>query len=159
MAKTQRASRNGTSAGRRGGGKAPAAKPAPRRKSAAKAGSRNGAKGEAARVKEALLAKRAETLALLERSADYGKQRLREDAEDLVDQATDSQAREVVYALSSAEGNMIRLIDGALERLDEGEYGVCISCGEPIQKRRLQAVPWATLCVPCKELQEQGVLD
>jgi len=158
MAKTQRASRNGTSAKRRSGGKAPSARPA-RKKSTARAGSRNGAKGESARVKEALLAKRAETMALLERSSDYGKQRLREDAEDLVDQATDSQAREVVYALSSAEGNMIRLIDGALERLDEGEYGVCIACGEPIQKRRLQAVPWATHCVPCKELQEQGVLD
>jgi len=158
MAKTQRTSRNGTSATRRGG-KAPSTRPAARKKSAARAGSRNGAKSEAARVKEALMAKRAETMALLERSSDYGKQRLREDAEDLVDQATDSQAREVVYALSSAEGNMIRLIDGALERLDEGEYGVCVACGEPIQKRRLQAVPWATHCVPCKELQEQGVLD
>jgi DnaK suppressor protein len=111
------------------------------------------------RVKDALLARRAETLKLLERSADYGKQRLREDAEDLVDQATDSQAREVVYALSSAEGDMIKRIDGALQRLDAGEYGTCVSCGEPIQKRRLEAVPWATLCVACQELQERGVLQ
>jgi DnaK suppressor protein len=111
------------------------------------------------RVKDVLLARRAETLDLLERSADYGKQRLREDAEDLVDQASDSQARDVVYALSSAEGDMIKKIDGALERIDSGEYGTCVNCGEPIQKRRLEAVPWATLCVACQELQEQGILQ
>jgi DnaK suppressor protein len=115
-------------------------------------------RSEVARVREALLAKRAETLSLLERASDYSKKRLREDAEDIVDQATDSQARDVVHALSSAEGHMIRSIDGALERLEDGDYGTCLSCQESIQSRRLLAVPWATLCVECQELQEQGIL-
>jgi DnaK suppressor protein len=127
------------------------------RSAASSAAGQNGSGG--LRIKDALLARRAETLDLLERSTDYGKQRLREDAEDLVDQATDSQAREVVYALSSAEGDMIKRIDGALERIDSGQYGTCINCGDPIQKRRLEAVPWATLCVACQELQEQGILQ
>lgn len=132
---------------------------AARRSAAASAASRNGRVRDGGnRAKDALLARRAETLDLLERSSDYGKQRLREDAEDLVDQATDSQARDVVYALSSAEGDMIKEIDSALERIDAGEYGTCVNCGEPIQKRRLEAVPWARLCVPCQELQEQGIL-
>jgi len=139
--------------------KAPARLTATRKAPATPAGLNGRAKNGDLRIKDALLARRAETLNLLERSTDYGKQRLREDAEDLVDQATDSQAREVVYALSSAEGDMIKRIDGALQRIDAGDYGTCVNCGEPIQKRRLEAVPWATLCVACQELQEQGILQ
>jgi RNA polymerase-binding transcription factor len=40
-------------------------------------------------------------------------------------------------------------IDQALERLDAGTYGYCVACGESIPEERLQAVPWAALCVPC----------
>jgi RNA polymerase-binding transcription factor DksA len=43
----------------------------------------------------------------------------------------------------------------ALERLDDGTYGICESCGNPIGKLRLQAAPRATLCVPCKMKQER----
>ncbi|HON75440.1 MAG TPA: TraR/DksA C4-type zinc finger protein [Dermatophilaceae bacterium] len=43
----------------------------------------------------------------------------------------------------------------AMERLDQGGYGICESCGEPIGKFRLQAAPRATLCVTCKQKQER----
>jgi RNA polymerase-binding protein DksA len=43
----------------------------------------------------------------------------------------------------------------ALERLDDGTYGICESCGNPIGKLRLQAAPRATLCMPCKTKQER----
>ena len=43
----------------------------------------------------------------------------------------------------------------ALERMDDGSYGVCESCGEPIGKLRLQAAPRATLCMPCKTKEER----
>ncbi len=45
----------------------------------------------------------------------------------------------------------LRQVNHALERLDSGEYGVCEDCDEPIPERRLQAVPYATLCVSCAE--------
>lgn len=47
-----------------------------------------------------------------------------------------------------------REIRAALERLADGEYGFCEDCGEAINARRLEAAPWATLCVPCKEEEE-----
>jgi DnaK suppressor protein len=43
----------------------------------------------------------------------------------------------------------VREIDSSLVRLDEGTYGVCVSCGQPIPSGRLEVVPWAALCVPC----------
>ncbi len=54
----------------------------------------------------------------------------------------------------NAKENLI-LVQAALTRIDQGEYGVCESCGEPIGKMRLQAFPRATLCMECKQRQER----
>lgn len=43
----------------------------------------------------------------------------------------------------------LRDVERALVKLDEGTYGVCDSCGEPIGAERLEAIPWASLCVAC----------
>jgi len=45
----------------------------------------------------------------------------------------------------------LRLIEEALDRLDAGDYGICLSCEEPIPPKRLHAVPWARYCVRCQE--------
>lgn len=45
-------------------------------------------------------------------------------------------------------------IEAALERLEEGEYGLCEGCGADIPKRRLQALPWARFCIECAELRQ-----
>ena len=50
---------------------------------------------------------------------------------------------------------MLRQNEHALERLDDGTYGICESCGQPIGKLRLQAAPRATLCMPCKQKEER----
>ncbi|MCA9524669.1 MAG: TraR/DksA C4-type zinc finger protein [Myxococcales bacterium] len=52
----------------------------------------------------------------------------------------------------------IRLIEEAIERIDEepDEYGLCLSCEEPIMRRRLELMPWVTLCVDCQSRQEQA---
>jgi DnaK suppressor protein len=47
-----------------------------------------------------------------------------------------------------------RAVRAALDRIRSGEYGVCENCGEPIHAKRLEAVPWATLCVACQSLSE-----
>ena len=41
--------------------------------------------------------------------------------------------------------------DEALDRLDSGDYGICLSCEEPIPVKRLRALPWARYCIPCQE--------
>src|SRR5713101_757182 len=44
------------------------------------------------------------------------------------------------------------------ERMEEGKYGKCIHCGQPIQEKRLEAVPWARYCLRCADLNERGLL-
>lgn len=55
--------------------------------------------------------------------------------------------------LSIAEGLRQRLDDvkGALDRLERGTYGICQSCGNPIDAERLEAIPTAVLCISCKQ--------
>ena len=43
-----------------------------------------------------------------------------------------------------------KAVEAALDRLQSGDYGFCDSCGEPINPKRLHAIPWATLCMPCQ---------
>ncbi len=45
----------------------------------------------------------------------------------------------------------LRLVDQALDRLQTGDYGICLGCGSPIPEKRLMAIPWASHCVPCQE--------
>src|ERR1019366_9365701 len=45
----------------------------------------------------------------------------------------------------------LRLVDEALDRLDTGDYGICLGCDEPIAEKRLRALPWARYCVACQE--------
>jgi len=49
------------------------------------------------------------------------------------------------------EHRLLGEVEAALERLEEGEFGVCQGCGEPIPPRRLEALPWAQFCVSCAE--------
>ena len=68
----------------------------------------------------------------------------------MADLGTDSQEREKAYLFFARENKYLRYLNEALERLERGEYGSCKVCGEPIPKARLEAVPHATMCVPCK---------
>jgi DnaK suppressor protein len=52
----------------------------------------------------------------------------------------------------------LNLIDAALKRIQEDEYGVCANCQEEMQQKRLEAVPWAKHCISCQEKLEQGLL-
>lgn len=79
------------------------------------------------------------------------------DTDDLMDE-TDLAASEVNQALAfklrDRERLLLAKIDEALLRIDEGTFGVCESCEEPIESRRLEARPVSTLCISCKEVQE-----
>ena len=54
---------------------------------------------------------------------------------------------------------MLQLVDGALQRIKDKEYGVCQACGKDVQIKRLEAIPWARHCIQCQELQDQGRLE
>lgn len=74
----------------------------------------------------------------------------------MADLGTDAMEREKGFLFASAEGRLLLEIDEALRRLYKGKYGICESCGNPIARARLEAVPNARLCVTCKEREERA---
>jgi RNA polymerase-binding protein DksA len=73
----------------------------------------------------------------------------------LADHASDMFDREVDESLEENAEQLVQDIDAALARIDQGTYGVCARCGNPIPVERLDAVPYATLCVDCKRREER----
>ncbi|MFN3822057.1 MAG: TraR/DksA family transcriptional regulator [bacterium] len=73
----------------------------------------------------------------------------------MADQGTDAQEREKLFLLASREGRYLKYLERALRMIDEGTYGICTDCGQPIEKRRLEVVPTARLCIACKQKEEQ----
>jgi DnaK suppressor protein len=53
-------------------------------------------------------------------------------------------------ALRERNAQHLAQVEGALERLDAGTYGTCTSCGRPVAAERLEAIPWAALCIDCQ---------
>ncbi len=72
----------------------------------------------------------------------------------LGDAASGTLDREIDYTLEENSEQVLAEIDAALKRIDDGTYGICTNCGQSIAAERLEAVPWATLCIDCKRKEE-----
>lgn len=112
--------------------------------------------------KELILRKRAELLKELGYLKETSETTLEEYSGDnstysfhMADQGTDAQEREKAFLFASREGKFLRHLGDALQRIDEGTYGYCAECNEPMSKVRLEAVPHARMCVDCKTKLEQ----
>jgi RNA polymerase-binding protein DksA len=77
-------------------------------------------------------------------------------ADELADNATETYMRELDEGLGENADHLIAEIQAALARIEDGSYGTCIVCGKPIDAERLEAVPYATLCIDDKRAQERG---
>jgi len=77
-----------------------------------------------------------------------------ENVPDPNDRATLESGRSFELRIRDRERKLLSKIEEALERVDEGEYGVCEDCGEDIGIKRLEARPVTTLCIDCKTIQE-----
>ena len=74
----------------------------------------------------------------------------------IADNATDTFMRELDEGLEENAERLLTEIEDALGRIADGTYGTCAACGRPIDAERLEAVPYATLCVDDKRAQERG---
>jgi DnaK suppressor protein len=74
----------------------------------------------------------------------------------MADTATVTVDRELDYSLEENSAHVLKEIDAALKRIDDGTFGVCERCGNPIGEERLEAMPYATKCIDCKRLEERG---
>ena len=73
---------------------------------------------------------------------------------DFIDQASMGSNTDFSFLLRERKGKLIVKIKTALEKLDEGDFGICEECGEEISEERLKARPMAALCIVCKKKQE-----
>ena len=78
---------------------------------------------------------------------------------DPVDLAVRNYSKNVMLAVSENESRQLQMVDEALQRIEDDEYGLCQNCGNQIQSKRLQAIPWARYCLNCQELLEKGLID
>jgi len=73
----------------------------------------------------------------------------------MADMAADTYERELSMNIVSSEQETLYQVDEALKRLDDGSYGICQQCNQPITMSRLKAVPYASLCIACQRVKEQ----
>lgn len=78
-----------------------------------------------------------------------------DDLPDEIDQASSEYAQSMVFRLRDREKFLLKKIEKALSRIEEGTFGMCERCEEPINIKRLDARPVTTLCIRCKEEQEK----
>lgn len=148
--------------------KAPAAKAAPSKSAASKSApaksagrgrkTRSAAETEKIRValNERLTELRAEYDSMMAQLTDLQRDRLTDSAgDDQADTGTKTFEREQEISLANGIRDRVTQVERALERLDDGHYGYCERCGNPIPAERLAAFPSATLCVSCKQLEER----
>jgi len=80
-------------------------------------------------------------------------------AQDIADRAASSYTKEFLFHQSNNDRQLLQMVEGALDRIREGNFGECISCGKEINPKRLEAVPWTRHCIECQEKLEQGLLE
>ncbi len=74
----------------------------------------------------------------------------------LGDAAAGTLDREIDYTLEEHSEQVLAQIDASLTRIEDGTFGTCTNCGKPIAEERLEARPWASLCIDCQREAERG---
>ena len=77
------------------------------------------------------------------------------DPKDLADIAADDIDRKTLEALGAQEIKRLQLIESAIARLENKKYGLCARCSKKIPRERLEAIPYALLCIDCKSSEER----
>ena len=115
-------------------------------------------KRKAKSYRDKLLVRREGLVGQVQAAEAYSRERDAEATQDPADMAANAYTKELLVSMSANDRQLLESIDAALDRIEEGQYGKCINCGQPIQERRLEAVPWARHCLRCQDLNERGLL-
>jgi DnaK suppressor protein len=93
------------------------------------------------------------------RTEEDGRIADQDSAQDIADRAASSYTKEFLFSQSNNERQLLQMVETALQRIREGSFGECVSCGNEINPKRLEAVPWTRYCIACQEKLEQGHLE
>jgi DnaK suppressor protein len=80
-------------------------------------------------------------------------------AQDIADRAASSYTKEFLFSQSNNDRQLLAMVENALQRIRDGAFGECVSCGNEINPKRLEAVPWTRYCIECQEKLENGQLE
>lgn len=114
---------------------------------------------KAKKFKQLLEAKRDEILQRAQQTLDQDMTLDADDLPDEMDLASSEYLQSFTFRLRGREKTFLDKIQKALERIEDGTFGDCEECGEPISEKRLEARPETTLCIRCKEDQERVERD
>jgi RNA polymerase-binding protein DksA len=112
--------------------------------------------------RQRLLGERARVQEALDYIHEENRGQLEDDREEIQsdnhpgDAATSTFDRELDATLEGNEERLLQAIDAALQRIESGTFGICRSCGKPIDPERLEALPWTTQDIDCKRREERG---
>jgi DnaK suppressor protein len=104
-------------------------------------------RAELNRFRQILEAKQAELAGVLRRRDEIAIEK----SADAIDEVQRAAERELAIRNLDRESNLMRNVRAALRRIEDGSFGVCAHCEEPISPKRLAAVPWASFCIRCQE--------
>ena len=107
------------------------------------------------RFRAILIEKREEILKNAKRTLNEDMTLDADDMPDEMDLASSEYLQSFTFRLRGREKTFLKKIDHALAKIDEGTFGICEECEEPISAKRLEARPETTLCIRCKEDQER----
>ncbi|HKC99629.1 MAG TPA: TraR/DksA family transcriptional regulator, partial [Methylomirabilota bacterium] len=112
-------------------------------------------KDRLAYFKKRLVEKQRQLTEEVGRTASYGKDAEDDSIKDLGDQANTAYTREFFFELGNGDRRILRDVVSALQKLDDGAFGSCERCNEPISEKRLEALPFARHCIDCQRVIEE----
>lgn len=112
---------------------------------------------EIEQLRQKLENQRQESMRFLDRLRSESRSLDIDSAQDSADWCVVNLSKESLFEQSSQKRTTLRLIEAALARMTRGSFGICVACGDEIQTRRLQAVPWTQFCLSCQEELEEEV--
>lgn len=112
-------------------------------------------KDRLAYFRKRLLEKQHQLLEEVGRTALYGKDQEDDSIKDLGDQANTAYTREFFFELGNGDRRLLREVVQALQKIEDGSFGTCERCSEPIADKRLDALPFARYCINCQRVVEE----
>ena len=110
------------------------------------------------RFKKVLLKEREQLFGNVKQMHESSKEMGQDGIQDIGDEAANIYNKQVLLSLNENERMRLQEVDESLDRIENGTYGICEECGEPIGLKRLEVRPVAKYCVPCKTKMEKGNL-
>ena len=108
------------------------------------------------KMKESLIGQRNQILeALASRNVEFKELVSKVESGDEIDVASDAVDRNMIDSLGVQDANRLQLINNALTRIQQGKYGLCLACGKQIPESRLEALPYAFMCIDCQTKAEK----